>query len=146
MQHRIVFATIQNPAVYLSGARFSIFSTLVPRLNSTTNINTVKALAGCLCALSVNKLSHIPKLQAISAVYENQWCRIWFHVLIELSAFEIPTHFLSLRSDYHAKRIKMVINEMDLNFFAYILTEDTFKCMIGEFHHKMISKIILAGI
>ena len=72
MQHRITFATIQNPAVYLSSARFSIFSTLVPRLNSTTNINTVKALTGCLCALSVNKLSHIQKLQAISAVYENQ--------------------------------------------------------------------------
>ena len=30
--HRITFATIQNPAVYLSGARVSIFSTLVPRL------------------------------------------------------------------------------------------------------------------
>ena len=26
----IAFATIQNPAVYLSGARVSIFSTLVP--------------------------------------------------------------------------------------------------------------------
>ena len=26
------FATIQNPAIYLSGARVSIFSTLVPRL------------------------------------------------------------------------------------------------------------------
>ena len=34
--HRITFATIQNPAVYLSGARVSIFSTLVPRL--TVNI------------------------------------------------------------------------------------------------------------
>ena len=33
IHHRITFATIQNPAVYLSGARFSIFSTLVPRLN-----------------------------------------------------------------------------------------------------------------
>ena len=32
MHHRIIFATIQNPAVYLSGARVSIFSTLVPRL------------------------------------------------------------------------------------------------------------------
>ena len=30
--HRNTFATIQNPAVYLSGARVSIFSTLVPRL------------------------------------------------------------------------------------------------------------------
>ena len=32
IHHRITFATIQNPAVNLSGARVSIFSTLVPRL------------------------------------------------------------------------------------------------------------------
>ena len=32
IHHRITFATIQNPAVYLSGARVCIFSTLVPRL------------------------------------------------------------------------------------------------------------------
>ena len=32
IHHEITFATIQNPAVYLSGARVSIFSTLVPRL------------------------------------------------------------------------------------------------------------------
>ena len=32
VHHRITFATIQNLAVYLSGARVSIFSTLVPRL------------------------------------------------------------------------------------------------------------------
>ena len=38
-------------------------------INSTANI---KALRGILGALSVNKLSHIPKLQPISAVYENQ--------------------------------------------------------------------------
>ena len=38
-------------------------------LISTANI---KALRGSLGALSVNKLSHIPKLQPISAVYENQ--------------------------------------------------------------------------
>ena len=36
---------------------------------STANI---KALGGSLGALSVNKLSHIPKLQPISSVYENQ--------------------------------------------------------------------------
>ena len=35
IHHRITFATIQNPAVYLSGARVSIFSTLVPRLDIT---------------------------------------------------------------------------------------------------------------
>ena len=32
IHHRITFATIRNSAVYLSGARASIFSTLVPRL------------------------------------------------------------------------------------------------------------------
>ena len=32
IHHIITFATIQNSAVYLSGARVSIFSTLVPRL------------------------------------------------------------------------------------------------------------------
>ena len=32
IHHKITFATMQNPAVYLSGARVSIFSTLVPRL------------------------------------------------------------------------------------------------------------------
>ena len=32
IHHRITFATTQTPAVYLSGARVSIFSTLVPRL------------------------------------------------------------------------------------------------------------------
>ena len=30
IHHRITFATIQNPAVYLSGARVSIFSSLIP--------------------------------------------------------------------------------------------------------------------
>ena len=37
IHHRITFATIQNPAVYHSGARVSIFSTLVPRLIWTKN-------------------------------------------------------------------------------------------------------------
>ena len=32
IHYRITFATIQNPAVYLLGARVSIFSTLVPQL------------------------------------------------------------------------------------------------------------------
>ena len=32
IHHGTTFATIQNPAVYLSGARVSIFSTLVPGL------------------------------------------------------------------------------------------------------------------
>ena len=37
--------------------------------SSTANI---MALRGSFGALSVNKLSHIPKLQPISAFYENQ--------------------------------------------------------------------------
>ena len=32
IHHRITFATIQNSAVYLSGARVSIFPALVPRI------------------------------------------------------------------------------------------------------------------
>ena len=36
--HRITFTTIQNSAVYLSGARVSIFPTLVPRLCGLTFI------------------------------------------------------------------------------------------------------------
>ena len=32
IHHRITFVTIQNPTVYLLGARVSIFSTLVPQL------------------------------------------------------------------------------------------------------------------
>ena len=34
IHHRITFATIKKSAVYLSGARVSIFSALVPRLNT----------------------------------------------------------------------------------------------------------------
>ena len=40
IHHRITFATIQNPAVYLSVARVSIFSTLVPRLLIIVKIYT----------------------------------------------------------------------------------------------------------
>ena len=54
---------------------------------STANI---KAVRETLWSCSVNKLSHIPKLQSVSAVYKNQWCQIWFYVLIELSALELP--------------------------------------------------------
>ena len=38
IHHGITFATIQNPAVYLSGARVSIFSTWVPRLIKVIHI------------------------------------------------------------------------------------------------------------
>ena len=41
IHHRITFATIQNPAVYLSGARVSIFSTLIPRLILTRTVWSV---------------------------------------------------------------------------------------------------------
>ena len=39
IHHRTTFATMQNPAVYLSGARVTIFSTLVPRLHNITDAN-----------------------------------------------------------------------------------------------------------
>ena len=38
-------------------------------VNSTANI---KAVRGSLWSISVNKLSHMPKLQSVSAVYKNQ--------------------------------------------------------------------------
>ena len=43
IHHRITFATIQNSAVYLSGARVSIFSTLVPRLIGLYRENVKKS-------------------------------------------------------------------------------------------------------
>ena len=39
-----------------------------------------------------------------------------------------------------------MIYEKDPQFFAYGFDENTFKCMIGEFHHKLKPIIILAGI
>ena len=56
-------------AIILMGKRelVALLSKCLP--SSTANI---KALRGSLGALSVKKLSHIPKLQPISAVYENQ--------------------------------------------------------------------------
>ena len=39
IHHRITFATVQNLAVYLSGARVSIVSTFVPRLISVFDIS-----------------------------------------------------------------------------------------------------------
>ena len=38
----------------------------------TYSIANIKAVRGGLWWLSVNKLSHIPELQSVSAVYENQ--------------------------------------------------------------------------
>ena len=39
IHHTITFATIRNSAVYLSGARVSIFSTLVPQLEPVHEIS-----------------------------------------------------------------------------------------------------------
>ena len=47
IHHRITFATIQNPAVYLSGARVSIFSTLVPRLLYVLYLSLVRRHTKC---------------------------------------------------------------------------------------------------
>ena len=41
---------------------------------------------------------------------------------------------------------QIIFNEKDPQFFAYVFVEDTFEYMIGKFHHKMKSIIILAGI
>ena len=48
IHHSITFATIQYSAVYLSGARVSIFSTLVPRLN-ILNSNPCLCSSGRCC-------------------------------------------------------------------------------------------------
>ena len=47
---------------------------IIEQLRGSCHFSTanIKALRGSLGALSVNKLSHIPKLHPISAVYENQ--------------------------------------------------------------------------
>ena len=39
-----------------------------------------------------------------------------------------------------------MIYETDPQSFAYVLVEDSFKCIIGKFHHKLKSIIILVGI
>ena len=44
IHHKITFATIQNPAVYLSGARVSIFSTLVPRLITLPTVSRTNVI------------------------------------------------------------------------------------------------------
>ena len=41
---------------------------------------------------------------------------------------------------------QIMIHETDPQFFAYVFVEDTFKCIIGKFHHNLKSIIILAGI
>ena len=39
IHHRYTFATVPNSAVYLSGARVSIFPTLVPQLSAAVIVN-----------------------------------------------------------------------------------------------------------
>ena len=39
-----------------------------------------------------------------------------------------------------------MIYETDPQSFAYVFVEYTFECMIGKFHHKIKSIILLAGI
>ena len=59
----------------LAGLKSTIgahLGTVVRTFNRPFSTANIKALRGSLGALSVNKLSHIPKLQPISAVYENQ--------------------------------------------------------------------------
>ena len=51
IHHRITFTTIQNPGVYLSGARVSIFSTLVPRLLHKVKFQDNKGVVYCFIAL-----------------------------------------------------------------------------------------------
>ena len=41
---------------------------------------------------------------------------------------------------------QIMIYETDPHFFAYVFVEDTFKCMIGNFNHKLKSTIKLEGI
>ena len=45
---------------------------IVPLSKKHFSTANIKALRGSLGALSVNKLCHIPKLQLISGIYENQ--------------------------------------------------------------------------
>ena len=44
IHHRFTFATIKNSAVYLTGARVSIFPTLVPRLLGASSTEMVNYL------------------------------------------------------------------------------------------------------
>ena len=75
---------------------------LSSRLLCTANF---KALRGSLGSLSVNKLSHIPKIQPISAVYKKNNDVAFGPVnLSSYLPLKYPTHFQSLRSDYYAKR------------------------------------------
>ena len=62
IHHRITYATIQNPAVYLSGARVTIFSTLVPRLYSVFEKACIKL------AFSAIKWHNLPCVWMASSI------------------------------------------------------------------------------
>ena len=53
IHHRVTFATIQNSAVYLLGARVSILSTLVPRLLCSIFLHFIKDLVISCLAMDV---------------------------------------------------------------------------------------------
>ena len=83
IHHRITFATIQNPAVYLSGARVSFFSTLVPRLSTFTSLRRVK----CTNILPVRKFH----------------CWTWRNYGRKLSP-----HFPSFKIIFHLPPLKLI--------------------------------------
>ena len=85
IHHRITFATIQNPAVYLSGARVSIFSTLVPRLYKLQPSFSERVIVdghGCHTALhfgvkaNVNQ-DKVPTLYWLPKLHKNPINRIY---------------------------------------------------------------------
>ena len=84
-------------------------------------IANIKALRGSLGALSVNKLSHIPKIQPISAIYKNNDVAFVSVYLSSYLPLKYPTHFQSLRSDYYAKRKQIMTYERDPQFLHMFL-------------------------
>ena len=66
---------------------------------STAN---VKAVRGSLWSISVNKPSHIPKLQSVSAVYKTNDARFDSVYLSSYLPLNYPTHFLHKLSGYCA--------------------------------------------
>ena len=88
IHHRITFATIWNPAVYLSGARVSFFSTLVPRLSSACKFwhyhegrSKILQVHFYLTsrAQTVEKSHHVSI--TIDHIYINCWFAIYRHCL-----------------------------------------------------------------
>ena len=74
IHHRITFATIRNPAVYLSGARVSIFSTLVPRLHATELIFHTPAWLSKWNFLVHSTTGNGPYIQPAMIRFSNSGC------------------------------------------------------------------------